>query len=242
MKRILTTGLICLLLSSLNAKLLAQETAIKRTPEELKELFGYCEKADLVKQLKFSSDMADKIGEVDYWARVQQISIDANTNETYATRSELQEDVIKKYKNLRMSDSELRSLLDFKKAREGQAQPCAAIALNYNPAFDTLAPPRALQLYKIRYRKQLIDKLGINGRQADMLFEAEVWKQKESLTIAAIPVTDFNRIRKTVAMYAERNKKYFAIGLSAEQIDAAVQFFVQNQVYAETIKTSYPTS
>lgn len=221
---------------------IAQEATIKRTSEELKELFGYCEKADLVKQLKFSPDMADKIGEVDYWARLQQISIDANTNETYATRGELQQDVVKRYRALRMSESELKALLDFKKAREGQAQPCAAIALSYNPSFDTLAVPRALQLYKAKYRKQLIDQLGINGRQADMLMEAEVWKQKECLSINAIPLADFNRIRKTVAMYAEREKKYVAIGLNPEQIEKAVQFFIQNQVYAEQIKTSYPTS
>lgn len=239
MKRILLTVWI---LGVGAASVIAQEPAIKRTPEELKELFGYCEKADLVKQLKFSPDMADKIGEVDYWARLQQISIDANTNETYATHGELQQDVVKRYRALRMSESDLKALLDFKKVREGQAQPCAAIALSFNPSFDTLLVPRALQLYKTKYRKQLIDQLGINGRQADMLMEAEVWKQKESLSIAGIPLADFNRIRKTVAMYTEREKKYAAIGLSSEQIDKAIQFFTQNQVYAAQIKTSYPTN
>jgi hypothetical protein len=209
-------------------RLLAQDTAITRTPEELKELFGYCEKPELVKRLKLSPETADKIGEVDYWVMVQKLSVAANTNDAYATPKEVDEEAIKKYKALHLSADQVKELLDFKLSRASKPEPCAVIALHYHHLFDTLSVPRALQLYKTPYRKMLIDKLGINGRQADMLFEVEVWKQKESLSIAAIPMADFNRIRRTVAMYGEREKRNRAVGLTDEQIESAVQFFNQH--------------
>lgn len=212
------------------SNLLAQDAAPVRTPEELKELFGYCEKTDLIKQLKFSPEMADKVGEIDYWSRLQQVSLDANTNTVFATAGELREEVNKKYKAIRLSDEQFKALIDFKRARLSNPNPCAVIELNTLHIFDTLPVPRALLMYKSKYRKMLIDKLGINGRQADMIFETEVWKQKESLNTAAIPVADFNRIRKTVAMYAEREKRYRALSLSEEQVDAVIQFFTQLQL------------
>ena len=200
------------------------------TPEEQRELFGYCEKPELMKKLKFSLEMADKVGEIDYWARVQQISIEANTNDAFATRGELEQDVIKKYKAIRLSDDQLKALIDFKRERLSKADPCTVISLSINHSFDTLSPQRALQMYKVKYRKTLIEKLVINGRQADMLFEIEVWKQKESLSIGNIPIADFNRIRKTVAMYSEREKRNRAVDLTDEQMDAVIQFFNQHQL------------
>ena len=205
----------------------AQDISVTLTPEELKELFGFCEKADLLKKLKFTPEQADKVGEVDYWARLQQKSIDANTNEVFATANEVQQEVTKKYKAF-LSGDQVKALTDFKRERAGNPEPCAVITLAYYHIFDTLSLQRALVLYKTPNRKLLIDKLGINGRQADMLFETEVWKQKEALTIAAIPESDFNRIRRTVALYKEREHRYKAIGLSDDQIEAAIQFFKEH--------------
>ena len=213
----------------LSDKLLAQDTAPSRTPEELKELFGFCDKTDLVTKFKLSPEQADKVGEIDYWARIQQKSIDANTNEVYATAGELQQEVTKRYKAF-LSPEQVKAVTDYKKAKANSPEPCEIIVLSFNHIFDTLTPQRALVLYKTPWRKQLIDKLGINGRQADMLFETEVWKQKESLTISAIPEADFNRIRRTVSMNKERDNKYRAIGLTEDQIATAIQFFKEHQL------------
>lgn len=228
MKKIFTC--IAIIYSCITGNASAQGIESPRTPEELRELFGYCEKPDLMKKLKFSSETADKIGEIDYWARLQQISIDANTNSVFATAGELQEEVIKKYKAIRLTDDQLKGLIDFKRERLTNANACPAIALNHNDSFDTLSPLRALQLYKTKYRKILIDKIIINGRQADMLFETEVWKQKESLSLFKMPVADFNRIRKTVAMYSEREKRYKALSLSDDQIDLVIEFFTTHPI------------
>ncbi len=206
-----------------------QENQSTRTPEELKELFGFCDKTDLMTKFKLSAEQADKVGEIDYWARIQQKSIDANTNEVYATAGELQQEVTKKYKAF-LSPDQVKAVTDYKKAKANSPEPCEIIVLSFNHIFDTLTPQRALVLYKTPWRKQLIDKLGINGRQADMLFETEVWKQKESLTISAIPETDFNRIRRTVSMNKERDNKYRAIGLTEDQIVTAIQFFKEHQL------------
>lgn len=217
---------------SLSGNLFAQDNAPSRTPEELKELFGFCDKPDLVNKFKLSPEQADKVGEIDYWARLQQKSIDANTNEVYATAGELQQEVTKKYKAF-LSAEQAKAVSDYKKAKATNPEPCGIIILTFNHIFDTLTPQRALLLYKTPWRKQLIDKLGINGRQADMLFETEVWKQKESLTISAIPETDFNRIRRTVSMYKERDNKYKAIGLTEDQMITAIQFFKEHQLGAK---------
>ena len=206
----------------------AQEITPKWTPEEKKELFGYCDKPDLIKQLKFSPEMADKVGEIDFWATVQQISITANTNEVYATFGELDKEVIKKYKAIKLSDDQLKALLDFKQDRMKNTKSCAIITLTPNHIFDTLTQPKAIQLYKTKIRKPLIDKTAINGRQADMLFEIEIWKQKEALTIALLPLSDFNRIRKTVAMYEERARRFRVVGLAGEQLEGAIEYFDQH--------------
>lgn len=217
---------------SFSGNVFAQDNQPTRTPEELKELFGFCDKTDLMTKFKLSAEQADKVGEIDYWARIQQKSIDANTNEVYATAGELQQEVTKRYKAF-LSPDQVKSVTDYKKAKANSPEPCEIIVLSFNHMFDTLTPQRALLLYKTPWRKQLIDKLGINGRQADMLFEAEVWKQKESLTISAIPETDFNRIRRTVSMNKERDNKYRAIGLTEDQMVMAIQFFKEHQLGAK---------
>lgn len=139
------------------------------------------------------------------------------------------QEVAKKYKAF-LSADQVKTVMDLKKAAANSPSPCAAITLEYNNIFDTLSPQRALLLYKTPNRKALIDKLGINGRQADMLFETEVWKQIESVTISKIPVTDFNRIRRTVAMYKQRESRYKAIGLTDDQIETTIQFFKEHQL------------
>ena len=223
-------GLFCLLLSSLQITVRAQQTTIKRTSEEMRELFGYCDKPALIRELKITADLADKIGDIDHWARQQQASIDANTNEVYATRGELMQEVSKKYKALGLAAVQVKTLLEPGRIFEVTVRACPVITLHPNPVFDTLPAARALQLYKTKYRKQLIDKAGINGRQADMLLEIEVWKQKEAVAIAAIPEADFNRIRKTVAMYAERQRRWKVVGIGEEQFETMAQFFDQNSL------------
>ncbi len=227
MKKILFIVLILISFSSKVSN--AQSGTQVRTPEELKELFSFCEKPLLISKFKLSPEQADKVGELDYWIRIQQKSIDANTNEVFATTGELMQEVTKKYKAF-LSADQAKSVSDYKKVHANDPEPCALITLTFNQIFDTIAPLKALQQYKTPYRKQLIDKLGINGRQADMLFETEVWKQKESMTISKIPDTDFNKIRRTVSMNRERENKYRAIGLSVEQIDTTIEFFKEHQI------------
>ncbi len=222
--------LLTFLLANITTNLEAQDTGIKRSPEELKELFGFCDKPVLIKLLKVSPEMADKIGEIDYWARLEIAKVTANTNERYATPNEVLEDVVKKYKDIRLGSDEIRTLLDYKKAQESNPEPCPVIVLHTVPIFDTLPTASALLRYKKPYRKMLIDKLVINGRQADMLFDIEVWKQKESLNIAKIPESDFDRVRKTVAMYAERDRRCRSIGMSEEQITMFIQFFTEHRL------------
>ncbi len=223
---------LCLLviLSYTSGKVLGQETQVMRTPEELKELFGYCDKPILIKKLNISSEIADKIGEIDYWARLEQKTISDNTNLVYATPGELQQEVMKKYKAIRLSDDQIKSILAFKTEKMSSAAPCPVITLTPNHTFDTLTLQRGLQLYKTKYRKALLEKAGINGRTGDLLLEIEVWKQKETLVIDNISITDFNRIRKTVAMHAEWDKRSRTIGLSDDQMEIAKLFFEQNKL------------
>ncbi|HQR93558.1 MAG: hypothetical protein B7Y15_11180 [Bacteroidetes bacterium 24-39-8] len=209
--------------------------AQNRTPEEQRELFGYCDKLAIMKQFGIAEDIANKIGDIDLWATKELISVENNTNEVYATKGELNTEVIKRYKALKLSDQQLKSLADFKKNRDEHPTPCEAITLTYNKAYDTLSLARALQLMKPKYRKSLMDKLGINGRQADMIFETEYYKQKEALSISAMPETDFNKIRKTVAMYQVRENRHKASGLTEDQITMAISFFKENQLYPEQV-------
>lgn len=209
----------------------AQET-VTRTPEEQRELFNYCDKGYLVNTMKISPETADKVGDLFLWQTQQSKTIEANTNETFATAGELQQEVNKRLKKIGLSDDQVKTLVEYKRTQVSTAEPCAAVALSVNHVYDTLTPQRALQLMKAKYRKILITKLGEtgNGKMADMVMEAEVWKQKESLVIAAIPVSDFNRVRRTVSMYKERDNKYRAAGLDATQVAAVLEFFRENQL------------
>ena len=212
-----------LLMFNIAAK--AQENII-RTPEEQRELFGYCEKPLLMKQLKISAETAEQIGEIHFWATLQKNKITDNTNDTFATVKEVEEEVTKKYKAIHLSADQIKELVA--KRKQPEEAPCAVITLTANHDYDTVAAPRLLQLYKTAFRKQLIEKTGINGRQADMLFEIEVWKQKEALVIANIPITDFNRIRRTVSINAERERRFRVVGISEEQLENTLAFMNQN--------------
>lgn len=200
------------------------------SPAEQLELFGYCEKGFLMNQLKLSSETADKIGLINYWATVTKISVAANTNDTFATPKEVEEGVVRKYKALGISGDQLKELMA-RREKTNNGEPCAVTVLTYDHYYDTLTAPRIIQLYKLpAYRKPLIDKTGILGRQADMLFEIEAWKQKEAAAIAAIPVTDFARIRRTVAMHNERERRYKVVGLTDAQIALAIEYFDQHSL------------
>ncbi len=210
-------------------RLTAQEPAVSRTPEEQRELFGYCEKFELMNQFKISAETADRIGQVIYWITIQKLKIEANTNDTFAVPKEVDDEAVKKYKSLHLAGDQIKTLLE-KHAQPYQPESCAIITLNYNHYYDTISPQRMLLLYKQQFRKMLLDKTGVNGRQADMLFEVEVWKQKEALAVATIPVTDFNRVRKTVALNTERERRFRVVGITDQQAEATIDFFNQHQL------------
>lgn len=220
----------CVVITNLCA-LQAQE--VTRTPEEQRELFNFCDKPFLMNKLRISAETADKIGDLNLWQTQQQKTIDANTNETFATAGELQAEVNKRLKKIGLSDDQVKTFADYKRNQVSSPEPCAAVALYVNHAYDTLTPQRALLLLKAKYRKTLIAKLGEtgNGKMADMVMETEVWKQKESLAISAIPVSDFNRVRRTVSMYKERDNKYRGAGLDENQVATVIEFFKENQLY-----------
>ena len=195
------------------------------TPEEQLELFGYCEKSFLMKELGISEETANKVGQINYWATLQKLKIEANTNDTFATVNEVNQEVLKKYKAISIIGDKAKSILN-----RTYASGCAITQLSPNSAYDTLSKAQLITGYKSKYRKKLIDQLGINGRQADMIIDAEARKQKESLLIAQIPVTDFNRIRKTVALNIEYARKIILADISETQKEQAIQFFIQNQL------------
>ena len=193
------------------------------TPEQQVELFGYCEKPTLIKQLKISEATADKIGQIHHWARLTKIKIEANASDTFATAGEVEEEVVKKYKSLSLSGDQVKALVERRK--KILSEPCEIITLTVNRNYDTIAKPQLQLQFRNKYRRTLMDKLEVNGKQADMLIEAEVWKQKEALEIAKIPETDFERIRKTVGMYKELERKYGFIGITEQQKEGAKSIF-----------------
>lgn len=193
------------------------------TPEQQVELFGYCEKPALIKQLKISEAVADKIGQIHYWARLTKIKIEANASDTFATAGEVEEEVVKKYRSLSLSSDQVKSLVERRK--KSLTEPCEVITLTVNRNYDTIAKPQLQLQFRNKFRRTLMDKLEVNGKQADMLIEAEVWKQKEALEIAKIPETDFERIRKTVSMYKELERKYGFIGITEQQKEGAKSIF-----------------
>ncbi len=209
---------------SLNASsLYAQNNHADWIPEQQAELFGFCEKPYLIKQLKIAEANVDKIGQINNWARLTKIKIQANASDTFATEGEVEEAVIKKYKSLGLSGDQLKTLTERRK--QSLSEPCALITLTANKTYDTIAKPQLQLLFRNKFRKTLMEKLEINGKQADMLIEAEVWKQKEAIEIAKIPETDFNRIRKTVIMHTDLERKYGFIGITEQQKEGAKTIF-----------------
>ncbi|WP_439504715.1 hypothetical protein [Sediminibacterium sp.] len=199
--------------------------AQKWSPEEQLELFGYCEKGILMKELGISEETANKIGQINYWATLQKLKIEANTNDTFATANEVNQEVLKKYKALSITGDKAKGLIS-RMSLPG----CAITQLRFNKNYDTVTKVQLVAAYKTKFRKKIIDQLGVNGRQADMIIEAEAWKQKEALVVAQIAETDFNRIRKTVQLNKEFDKKLILIDLTEQQKNQAVEFFIQNQL------------
>lgn len=218
-----STFSLLLFLLMFTAASFAQNTVTEWTPEQQVELFGFCEKPFLIKQLKISEANADKIGQINNWARLTKIKIQANASDTFATDGEVEEAMIKKYKALGLSGDQLKTLTDRRK--QSLSEPCALITLTVNKTYDTIAKPQLQVLFRNKFRRTLMDKLEVNGKQADMLIEAEVWKQKEALEIVKIPETDFNRIRKTVTLYTELERKYGFIGITEQQKEGAKAIF-----------------
>lgn len=199
--------------------------AQKWTPEEQLELFGYCEKGLLMKELGISEETANKIGQINYWATLQKLKIEANTNDTFVTANEVNQEVLKKYKALSITGEKAKGLIS-----RMNAAGCAITQLSFNKNYDTINKVQLVAAYKTKFRKKIIDQLGVNGRQADLIIDAEAWKQKESLIIAQIPESDFNRIRKAVQLNKEYEKKLILIDLTEQQRIQAVEFFTQNQL------------
>lgn len=195
------------------------------SPEEQLELFGYCEKGMLMKELGISEEVANKIGQINYWATLEKRKIEANTNDIFATANEVNQEVLKKYKALSITGDKAKELIN-----RMNANGCAITQLRYIKTYDTLTKVQLIAAYKIKFRKKLIDQLGVNGRQADMIIEAEAWKQKETFLVAQIAETDFNRIRKIVQLNNEYNKKLIAVDLTNLQKEQAIEFFIQNQL------------
>lgn len=218
-----STFSLLLFLLMFTAASFAQNTVTEWTPEQQVELFGFCEKPFLIKQLKISEANADKIGQINNWARLTKIKIQANASDTFATDGEVEEAMIKKYKALGLSGDQLKTLTDRRK--QSLSEPCALITLTVNKTYDTIAKPQLQVLFRNKFRRTLMDKLEVNGKQADMLIEAEIWKQKEALEIVKIPETDFNRIRKTVTLYTELERKYGFIGITEQQKEGAKAIF-----------------
>ncbi len=195
------------------------------SPEEQLELFGYCEKGLLMKELGISEETANKIGQINYWATLQKLKIEANTNDTFVTANEVNQEVLKKYKALSITGERAKGLIS-----RMSAAGCAVTQLKFNKSYDTLTKVQLVAAYKTKFRKKIIDQLGVNGRQADLIIDAEAWKQKEALVVAQIAESDFNRIRKTVQLNKEFDKKLVMIDLNEQQKSQSVEFFIQNQL------------
>ncbi len=211
------------------SRLLAQDTQPKWTPEELRELFNYCQKPELMKKLGVGEDIADKIGDIEYWTLLQYNKVDNNTNDTFATKGEIQEEAVKRYKaTARLSADQVKIVLDYQEPFSTNPGSCAVTTLHYVPLTEGMTTQQIVLQYQAKFRKILVDKLGINGRQANLLCELEVGKQKEAKDIAAIPVTDINRVRKTVALNQDIAKRYRGLGLDDSQIEKALAFFTEN--------------
>ena len=210
-------------------KLISQEKGSNWSAEEQRELFGYCQKPLLMQQFNISTETADKIGNIQYWASLQKMKIESNTNDTFATASEIDDAALKKLNSLSLSGGLMKELASQLKAGV-YSKGCPLTTLYVNRAYDTLTKEQFVLAFKKKYRKTIMDQLVVNGRQADMLIEAEAWKQKEALIVSMIAANDFNRIRKTVIMNNELDRKYKQIDLTDQQKSAAIAFFEKNQL------------
>lgn len=217
----------CSLFSFCSEKLIAQDQISKWNPEEQRELFGYCEKNILINDLKIPEEKADKIGNLNYWATLQKIKVRENINDTFATENEVEAELYKKYKSLGLAADQIKNLIERRK--QNSSELCPIVTLHYNPVYDTAQKAFMILNFKTKYRKDMISKLGINGRQADQLIDAEVWKQKEACSIAKIPENNFDRIRKTVEMYHMLERKYTLFDLTEQQKSGAIEYFRQVQ-------------
>ena len=178
-----------------------------------------------MKELGISEETANKIGQINYWATLQKLKIEANTNDTFVTANEVNQEVLKKYKALSITGERAKGLIS-----RMSAAGCAITQLKFNKSYDTLTKVQLVAAYKTKFRKKIIDQLGVNGRQADLIIDAEAWKQKEALVVAQIAESDFNRIRKTVQLNKEFDKKLVMIDLNEQQKSQSVEFFIQNQL------------
>ena len=178
--------------------------------------------------LNIPEEKADKIGQLNYWATLQKIKVQENTNDTFATANEVEIELMKKYRALSLSNDQLKSLSDRRKSNMN-SESCPLVTLNFNLIYDTTQKAQLLLNFKAKYRKELITKATVNGRQADQLLDAEVWKQKEACSISKIPVNDFNRIRKTVEMYNMLDRKYKLVDMTDQQKAAAIDILKQVQ-------------
>ena len=219
-------GLILLQVS--HSILYSQSSTINWTTEEQRELFGYCQRPLLMQQFNISGETADKIGDIQYWASIQKLKIEKNDNDTFVTAKEIDEAALKKLSSLALSGNLLKELSNQLKAGS-YSKGCVLTTLIINHDYDTLSKEQLLLAYKKKYRKMLVDQLAINGRQADMLIDAEAWKQKEGLIVGKIGETDFNRIRKTVILNNELDRKHKQIDLTDQQKAAAITFFSEHK-------------
>ncbi len=220
--------IISMYLFGINQYAIAQDKTSNWTPEEQKELFGYCEKKVLMNDLNIPEEKADKISQLNYWAMLQKIKVQENTNDTFATANEVEIELMKKYRALSLSNDQLKSLSERRKSNMN-SESCPLVTLNFNLIYDTAQKAQLLLNFKAKYRKELITKATVNGRQADQLLDAEVWKQKEACSISKIPVNDFNRIRKTVEMYNMLDRKYKLVEMTDQQKAAAIDILKQVQ-------------
>jgi hypothetical protein len=207
----------------------SQANSTNWNAEEQRELFGYCQKPALMQQFNISAETADKIGNIQYWASLQKIKLETNTNDTFATAKEIDEAALKKLSSLSLSSGLMKELSNQLTANS-YAKGCPITTLTINHAYDSLTKDQFVLAYKKKFRKPLMDQLTINGRQADMLIEAEAWKLKESLVVDVIPENNFNRIRKTVILNNELDHKYKQIDLTDQQKSGAINFFSKNQL------------
>ena len=159
-KALLIAGI---LITCIKQSLLAQEKTNNWTPEEQKELFGYCEKRFLINDLKIPEDKADKIGQLNYWATLQKIKVEENTLESALDKVVNQSD---EYQDIKIIVHELafkgmkiyqKANVDEKRLLMSQlftnfTQNCYEIKPNFNLACEYLVEwmPKLNEAYELQ--------------------------------------------------------------------------------------------